>query len=123
MTLKPHAAAVLQQRFAVLGHQIGADVVVGHIKNGVGEIGEFVGHVAQGGDAEHIAQQDAQQVAAAEACEVDGGSLLVQEADQPVAVVVHGERAVEGSGVGHMSAGAPDRAPRTRRETGCRRIP
>ena len=71
MTVKPHSAAVLQPRLAVARHQLRADAAVGDVEDGVGEVGQLLGDVGKGGRAEHVAQQDAQQLAAPEAREID----------------------------------------------------
>ena len=49
---------------------------IGQVENGVGQIGELFGDVGERGHAQHVAQHDAQQLAAAETGQVDCAAEL-----------------------------------------------
>jgi hypothetical protein len=57
---------------AVAGDEVEAEAAVGDVEQGVGDVGEFVGDFGEGGEAEDIAEEDAEDLAAAETGEADG---------------------------------------------------
>jgi len=57
---------------AVAGDEVEAKAAVGDVEEGVGDVGEFVGDLGEGGEAEDIAEEDAEDLAAAETGEADG---------------------------------------------------
>ncbi len=62
----PPAFSIFATGFPVARGQLVADLPVGEIENGVRQVGEFTGDIGQRCEAQDIAQQDAQSLAAPE---------------------------------------------------------
>jgi hypothetical protein len=56
-----------KQRLAITRRQLPANLAIGEVQDGVGQVGQLAGDVRQRGEPQHVAQQDAQRLPPAEA--------------------------------------------------------
>ena len=97
-----------RERLAVAPHQLLADAPVTEVQDGVGEVRKLIGDVGERGQAEHVAEDDAEQLPAPEVRHLERGGHaggMVEELGQAVFVLLAREHAVEVAGLGKLQDG------------------
>ncbi len=73
----------------MMRHQLRADAPVGNVQNRVGQVGKFFGDIGERGRAQHVAQQNAQQLTPPETREIHRRRhARAQKTVQPLAIVL-----------------------------------
>ena len=108
-------------RYSMLGNQLLADALVGRFDNRVGQRGEFAGDFRQRAQAQHVANQDAQQLAAAEAREFERRrQALRQRRFQHLAHLFGGEHPLQVARFEQLIRPTPGAAGFLRKGNDCR---
>ena len=95
--------AVFQARLAVARHEFRANAAVGDVEDGVRQVGQFLGNIREGGGAEYIAQQNAQQLAAPEACKIDSRRhARAKKTVEPLPIVFQRKDGIETARLGDV---------------------